>query len=862
MLNGNSFSRGSLKYFRRIIFYYLLLNGYANAQQSPLQDTTKFRTVSAGAEYEKSSWHQFLWGSNYRKEWTTPVTVPVILLDTAKGGLKPYEAGGGHQTKSLHLKTANEKEYTLRSVNKTLAKVLPEILWGTFAEKQVNDEVSMSHPYAASAVPFMAERANIYHTNPRYVYLPKQSALDTFNNTHGDNLYLFEQKVAGNWKEADNLGNFENFYSTEEVLKKIYDNNRVSVDQQTFIKERIFDWFIGDWDRHEDQWEWGERKNGDAITYVPVPQDRDQAFSKHNGLLLNFGMSAGGLFYMQPFDDDLKDVRTFTYEERNLDRFFTNEMTLDDWQNAAKELQRTLTDEVITESIRQLPPEVFSISGEELISKLRSRRGHLVEWATTYYRFLAEQVQVIGSKQKEYFEVSRSNNGETSIKVYRLADNGNKIDSPFFERTFNPAETKEVRLFGLGAEDVYKVEGDVKRGMVVRIIGGDSKDLITDSSGGTTHIYDDKNNVIEKGDRTKLHLSSDTSVHDFKYDWYRYDKKGIVPYPFYSNEDHVYIGLGYFATNFAWRKEPFASRQLIDVHYSISEKAFSVIYNSLIPHLIGNWDLSLKANYDAIRWTHFFGLGNETQFTDGDIYYYTTRTREWFAQPAVIRRFGKNTVTISGFLKGSKVIDDTSRYLSKTFAPPDADFFHWKNFGGAEVNYSLEQINDSILPTRGIVFSANALGARNLESSQGYMKYSTNLQLYIPLVSKFYLRTQAGAITVTGHPEFYQYASIGGQTLRGFRRDRFWGKTAFYNTNEVRFISNVKSYIFNGKAGLLAFFDNGRVWMPGENSETWHTGYGGGLILAPFNFISAYFTYGISKDERLWQVNVRFNKLF
>jgi len=38
-------------------------------------------------------------GSNYRKEWKTPITVPILHLATEKGGLKPTNRGGGKQTK-------------------------------------------------------------------------------------------------------------------------------------------------------------------------------------------------------------------------------------------------------------------------------------------------------------------------------------------------------------------------------------------------------------------------------------------------------------------------------------------------------------------------------------------------------------------------------------------------------------------------------------------------------------------------------------------------------------------------------------------------------------------------------------------
>ncbi len=841
------------------LFFAVLILQHANAQTKPADTTNKYKIVVAGPQYKSSSFHQWLWGSNYRKEWTTPVTVPVILLDSAKGGLTAYKAGGGHQTKSLHIKTKDEKEYALRSVDKTLAKVIPQDFQHTFIENIVNDEVSMSHPYAAASVPLMAEKANIYHTYPQYVFLPEQAALDTFNKKYGNKLYLFEQRLDGDWHEADNLGNFKKFINTEELLKKIYEDNDVKVDQRAFARARLFDMFIGDWDRHEDQWGWGEAEAGNKKRYEPVPQDRDQAYSKHNGVLLNFVMSAGGLNYMQPFDNNLRDVRTFNYEERNLDRFFTNQMTLSDWQNIAKQLQQSLTDDVIETALKQLPPEIFPISGNDIILKLKARRSHLEEYAATYYLFLAKEVEIVGSKQREHFEIKRLNDNETSINLYKI-ENDKINDTAFYSRIFKATETEEVRLYGLSGEDSYTIDGNADSEIKIRIIGGNDKDSVTNNSSGEkrkVHVYDDANNFFKTGSQTKLHLSNDTSVHTFRYAGFLYDKKGIKPSVFYSNEDRIYVGLGYQWLHHKWRKEPFASKQLFDVHYSLSEKAFSVTYLALFPQLIGKWDFALKANYDAVRWTHFFGLGNETQFTINDINFYTTRTEEWIFNPGVIRRFGKNTINFSGFFQNVKVIQDTARFINKTFGQTNQKIFKSTNFAGAQLGYNFHTLNDSIVPTKGFIFSANAIGVRNLtEGAKSFVKYTGNMQLYVPLISKFSFVIRTGAATIQGRPEFYQYASIGGPTLRGYRRDRFWGKTVFYNTNDLRFISTVRTHIFNGKAGVLAFFDDGRVWMPGENSNTWHTGYGGGIILSPFNKILADVTYGISNEEKLIQIRI------
>ncbi len=855
-----------MKIINKILFQLIIVffacNHFAFAQKNKSADSIPgYKIISAGPEYERSSFHQWLWGSNYRKEWSTPVKVSVMLLDTAKGGLIPYKAGG-NQTKSLHLRSENGEEYALRSVNKKLSKILPEIFQNTFIEDIVNDEVSMSHPYAASSIPLMAQKANIFHTNPQYVFLPDQPVLDTFKEKFTNNLYLFEQRPDGNWKEGNNSGNFKEFLSTEEVLEKMLDDNGKQVDQHSFVRARLFDMFIGDWDRRENQWQWAVTETNNKTIYKPVPQDRDQAYFKYNGVLLKLLIPAAGLNYMQSFADNIPDVTTFNYQERNLDRFFTNQLTLNDWQNIAGNLQQLLTDDVIEKALKQLPPEIFKISGDKIISTLKARRGHLAEWATTYYLFLEKEVEITGSKEREHFEIKQMDDTQTLVKVYKVDKEEKQSDSSFYSRVFKTNETKEIRLYGLSGKDTYTIEGNINNGIKVRIIGGVDKDSIVDPSviranTRSVHIYDNHDNFFKINSREKLHLSNDTSVNAFKYNAYLYNKKGIVPSIFYSNEDRIYVGLGYQLINYKWRKEPFASKQLFDVHYSFAQKGFSVTYKALFPELINEWDLALKAKYDAIRWTQFFGLGNETSFTIKDIDYYRMRTEEWIINPGIIHRIGRSTVDIGGLFQSFRIINDSDRFIAKFHTPSDTPVFNSNSFAGAQAGYLFQQLNDSVVPTKGIIFSASATGLRDLKkNSKSFFKYAANLQLNVPLISKFSFVLRTGASTVTGTPQFYQYASIGDLTLRGFRRDRFWGKTAFYNMNDLRFISNIKTHFFNGKGGLFVFFDNGRVWMPAENSKTLHTGYGAGIILAPFNKILTNITYGISDEEKLIQFRI------
>jgi len=51
--------------------------------------------------------------------------------------------------------------------------------------------------------------------------------------------------------------------------------------------------------------------------------------------------------------------------------------------------------------------------------------------------------------------------------------------------------------------------------------------------------------------------------------------------------------------------------------------------------------------------------------------------------------------------------------------------------------------------------------------------------------------------------------------------------------------------------GIFGFYDLGRVWIPDENSKTWHTGYGGGLYITPLmESLTTFVSYSFSEEEQ------------
>ncbi len=844
--------RKKMRYFIVLLAAFTLSAKWSVVAAQKVNISPTFTTV-AGRQYYRSNLHHALWGKHYRKEWKTPALFKVAMLDTLAGGVTPYQAGGGRQSKSLRLKDANGREYVLRSIDKTFEGALPEIVKGTFIASIANDQVSIAHPYSALTIAPMAEAVSILHTNPVIIYLPKQDRLGEFNTAYGNALYLFEQRPDEDWATAANFGNSKKIIGTDDLLKKLEKDNDVKIDQTLYVRSRIFDMFLGDWGRHEDQWRWAANKQNGQTIYKPIPRDRDQSYTKFDGLLVGaFKGLASGKF--QSFSPRIKNVNTFNFPARYLDRRMANEMTLEQWIKQASEIQAALTDNVIESAIKQLPPEIFPISGNEIINSLIQRRSKLVDYARDYYLFLAQEVDVPGTKDNEKFEIKRNEDGNTLVNIYKITNNGKIKDAPFYSRTFYASETKEIRLYGMDAADIYEVSGNSDNAIKVRLIGGPAKDEYKDISkiNGASHsikIYDNPGNTIIKGSETSVYLSKNKAINLYKYDEFRYNKSGLKPLLFYSNDDHLFAGLEFGATKYKWRKQPFAFNQKINAKYSISEKAFSATYQAKFADVIKKWDLNLYTNYDFVRWTNFYGLGNETIKTDTFVKFNRLRTKEFIAKTGFSNNIGRyQKVSLSGFYQTVQIINDTT--FNKGLVAYVGNLFQTKQFAGAEIEYSLLKVNDSLLPTKGYGFNATIGYTDNVQNRNNFLRYEGFAQVYLPFTKTISLHVKAGGATLTGNPEFYQYNFIGSsKTVRGYRRSRFFGKTTAYVQNEIRWVKNVKSYVYNGKLGLLGMFDVGRVWMPVEKSNRWHSGVGGGILLTPYNRITVSAGYAYSPEK-------------
>lgn len=326
------------------------------------------------------------------------------------------------------------------------------------------------------------------------------------------------------------------------------------------------------------------------------------------------------------------------------------------------------------------------------------------------------------------------------------------------------------------------------------------------------------------------------------------------------------IGVGYRVRRYK-NKEPFAYEQSLIAYYGINRNSFAIEYQGLWNQVIGKWNIALTGRLDIPNSVYFFGVGNETQKRD-DVRnkYYRLYSTEFYSAVGINRLFNhKHFIEFSPFYQNVKIHPDENQYIHDymdNLSPKDLEI---KHFMGGTVTYAYAKMDNAISPSRGFVFNAAASYVKNVKSTdvnddgRDFTRYTSSAAVYLPLSRVITLALRAGGATIQGDPEFYQLNRLGGnENLRGFRRQRFYGTHTVYNNNELRFLWPTQNRVFDGKVGFLAFVDDGRVWQPGEKSNTWHVGYGGGPVIQFFNSLLVNGTIGFSKEDLVFHVRMGF----
>ena len=807
-------------------------------------------TVVPGAHYRAGALHKFFFGPHYRRLWTTPVRVPLLKLQEFGGGLKPTQRGGGQQTKSLRLAGSDGREYQFRSVDKDPTPALPVELRETFAKNILQDQISASHPAGSLVVAPLLQAAGVLHPIPILVQMADDPALGEFRAEFAGLLGIIEERPRQLADEGATFAGASDIVGTADLYKKLDNDPTARVDARAFLLAKLTDVYIGDWDRHADQWRWALIDSAGVRRWLPIPRDRDQAFVRYDGFLLAQARRIEPK--LLKFGPEYSDLAGATWNGRELDRRFLAQLERPVWDSVARVLKSRLTDAAIAQAAHAMPPEFYPIDGLRMERALRSRRDNLERMVDKYYRMLAAQVEVYGSDKADQARVERAPDGTTSVTL--TADG-----TEYYRRRFSSDDTREIRIHLQGGGDHLEVVGEGAGSPLVRVLGGGGSDEFMVTRAGGIHLYDDRgeNRAQGAGINRKPYRWKPDSLKPNEQpprDWGQ--KTQLWPTAAYGYDVQAILGYGGHTDWYAFRRIPYSTRISYRLEFATGKASgrATLGFKRRFENSGGFFGIETMASgIETLRW---YGFGNES-VQDQAVSFYRVNRNELAAELKLGRTFGRgrHEISLGPVVRWSQT-DTLEEHNKVRFIAQDAPYGVGE-FGlvGLRTEIRIDGRDHPKFASKGATLFLRATGYPKVwDADEAVARVDGEASLALAPQGRWRpsLNLMVGGVKTWGKLPFFLAPTLGGlHTLRGYRPDRFAGDAAAYGSADVRIPLTRIKLVLPGQQGIFGFADGGRVFLEGESSDKWHSSFGGGVW---FSFLTrdnvAYAGIGVPTRDK------------
>ena len=790
--------------------------------------------VAPGERYRANWLSRIFFGAQWRDLWATRTQVPVLDLDAFDGGLTPAERGGGLQTKNLHFQSRNGREWVFRSVDKDATGMLDPETRASIVADILQDLTSTSNPVGALVAAPLLDAAGVLHATPRLMVMPDDPRLGESRKDFAGVLGLFEER------EPEFPGQ-QKVSKTLKLFRRLERRSDERVDARAFLRARLMDVFLGDWDRHVDQWRWARFDEGGERLWRPVPRDRDQAFCKFDGIVPSIAE-----YYtkqLASFGEKYPAIDKITFSGRYSDRRFLVGLAWPEWESVAADLAARLSDEVIAGAVRHLPPEMEAKAGAQLAAALRARRDRLREMSRAYYLLLAKAVDVRATDAGDVANVAAGADGSADVSLHAAGE-----ERPFFHRRFVAGETREIRLYMPGGKAQVKLAGEPA--IDVRIVepsDAEVTDRFADPKGAA-----DPPEIVER--------KRYETVRDWGSDLLFFPQLGFDPSRgLVAGARAVNTAYGFQLDPFSWQLD-FAA-------------AYATTLNQ--PRLEARADFRMRAPvraavyafYSGMDTVNFFGFGNESA-----------------VNPALSPQVQQDQlvlhplleVAVAGPLRAQlgATLKRTSNDRQATTAVGQYGF-GGKTLGSVDAGVTLDTRTGTLTAERG--FRLHLVGRyfpRMLGLDDDFAKLRGEASAvfggHVLTDLLLGVRVAGERNFGSGYP-FFEAAYVGGAAmpsalditgltsgnlLRGYDLNRFAGYGSAVANTDLRIALGHYTAVLPFRYGLVGLADVGRVFVHGESSSRWHTGAGGGLWLAvaasgaAFSLVSTFSAVVVRSDER------------
>ena len=834
----------------------LLLSLGVASSDTLLAQSADSVTVTAGARYATGAIHNFFFGRYYRDLWAAPLRVGQLDLGGFAGGLTPVRRGGGFQTKSLRFRAPDGQEYAFRSVDKDPSSILPRELRETLVDRIVQDQISSGHPAGALIVEPLLQAVGVLHAGPRMFVMPDDPRLGEFRDEFHGMLGTIE--VVPN-EGTDTLPGFmgaAQIIGTDRVLERL-EEDLEAIDARAFLAARLVDAFLGDWDRHRDQWRWARFGETRDLPWQPIPRDRDQAFVRMDGFLL---MIARQYFpQLVNFGDSYPAPLGLTWNGRELDRRLLVGLEWPVWDSVSRQLTSQLDDAAIARAIVSLPPEYARIDGDRLGNALRSRRDALPTFARRFYEMLATDVDVHTTDAPEIAEIRRLDDGDTDVRVTARTTAG---PVEVFRRTFHRAETDDLRLFLQGGADTVRITGNGGSGITIRVIGGGGDDVYTDTSRrGGSRFYDDSgDNVFMRGNGEHV----DEDEYDYRgpphspsqppRDWgwqYRFPLWLLA-----APDIGVMAGMGVDRFDYGFRAWPFASHLKLRAAFATKAQTFRAEAEARFNRENSATHFTIEARVSGLEVLRFYGFGNETPTTANDDASKVSQKQFQLGANCVLPLGDRGRFSIGPIVRFATTESEADGLIEQ-LAPYGAGRFGQAGVAG---EFEFDSRDIAAAPARGATLT---IGGRlypavwDATDVFGSMHATATTYLSAPLPLRPTLALRVGGRKIWGPYPFADAAYIGDAgTVRLGYKQRFAGDAEAHANAELRLHLFRAVLVLPADFGIFGLYDTGRVWYGGEDSRRWHRAAGGGVSIG-FLQPASTLTFAVSRAAEKTGVYVR-----
>lgn len=817
-------------------------SAYASGLLGSNADSLVLKSIYPPESKKRSLLYTWLWGKHYRELYSIPIRAEKMTLNAMMGGVEVVEQAPDFQ--GLFLQTPGQQHFLLKPLGGLTSFMESDFFQevynrqefkNTYLGKFIGDAYTIINPYTFISANFMARQSGLGANDSYIYYVPKNSTQDTV----ADGTHIQGKLVSLIGLPDPNV--WTNVLTTDSLLLKIREDARYEVDLETYIRERLFDMLIGDWNKIPENWRWLGRETGDCIEYSSVVIDRNHAFTKVDGVLFRQMLNVLTLSFIENYEDQIKDIKRINKLGFPLDMSLLSPSVESEWLKQARLLKAVLTDQVIDEAFALLPSTVRGLVSEQLKEKLKKRREDLEKVARLYYRLLQRTPVLTGTNQSDRLVVNRFSPDSMQISIYH-PETGDEV----FNHTYQTKETKEIWLYGLEGDDHYEVKGEARNTLPVYLISGTGDNTYDIRQSGNLRVYGYRSEK-EKLD-TIPHLreicSDNEAIHAYNYKKIKYHETSFSPWGVYDSDNGFSLGAYFTYTLYGFKRAPFTYRHRIGYNY-----IEGFMYQGVYPSYSGRQSFYIDAQISSPKnFFNFFGFGNNTEgYKHEKKNYNRVNIRQFTLKPSVHFDFpGGEKLIVYSSLNLFQAKRSDNRFINQYY-PDDAPVFRSNYFVDLGATYQVSRRLSSRIPL--FEGSLSSGWKMNLKDPGHNFPYAeVNVSMNMKLTDRLTWATLVnGKALFNNKYEFYQSATT---ELRGFRDNRFIGKQSFYQYSDFRIdMGAIKNPFTPLRYGLFAGFDYGRVWFPGERSKVWHTSYGGGIWLTLINNITTKYSWFGSKDS-------------